>query len=210
MLDIKKLKLEPRHERYLSAQRNLSVEDMAAVMTSFERYYNSIKNILPNRCNSILDIGCGLGIIDLCVFEHYNLDTDLTFYLFDKSEYAENLFFGFEDDASFYNDLQLAKEILSNYGIPSRNLITIEAKKENLADLSKIDLVISSIAWGFHFPVGKYVEEVHQLMHEDSILIMDLRKGENGISQLQNFFNVNKILEGKKSIRVWCTKIPEE
>ena len=99
---------------------------------------------------------------------------------------------------------------LSDYGITNDKIITMEAEKENLASLTNIDVVISSIAWGFHFPVGKYVEEVKKLMHQDSVLIMDLRKGQNGIETLQNFFSVNKILEGKKSIRVWCTKISDD
>ncbi len=210
MLDIKRLNLGPKHDKYLSAQRNLSIEDMPKVLASYEIYYNSIKNILPSRCNSILDIGCGLGILDLCIYEHYHRDNDLTFYLFDKSDYEENLYFGFEENASFYNDLQLVEEILSNYGITNEKIITMEAEKENLASLTNIDVVISSIAWGFHFPVGKYVEEVNKLMHQDSVLIMDLRKGQNGIETLQNFFSVNKILEGKKSIRVWCTKISND
>ena len=210
MLDIKRLNLGPRHDKYLSAQRNLSIEDIPKVLASYEKYYNSIKGNLPSRCNSILDIGCGLGILDLCIYEHYHRDNDLRFYLFDKSDYEENLYFGFEENAAFYNDLQLVEEIFSNYGIANDKIITMEAENENLASLTNIDLVISSIAWGFHFPVRKYVEEVNKLMHQDSVLIMDLRKGQNGIETLQNFFNVNEILDGRKSIRVCCTKISND
>ena len=210
MLDIKRLNLGPRHDKYLSAQRNHSIEDIPRALASYEKYYNSIKSNLPSRCNSILDIGCGLGILDLCIYEHYHCDNDLTFYLFDRSDYEENLYFGFKENAAFYNDLQLVEEIFSNYGIANEKIITMEAEKENLASLTNIDVVISSIAWGFHFPVSKYVEEVDKLMHQDSVLIMDLRKGQNGIETLQNFFNVNEILDGRKSIRVCCTKISDD
>jgi len=198
--------LGPMHEKYLQAQRNLSIGDKGSVITSYEKYYSTVAQFLPEKCNSVLDIGCGLGITDLCIFEHYGRDGRIMFNLFDKTEYPERLYFGFEDVAAFYNDLELAKKLLLDYGISEENIATIDAEKDELGKLENIDLVISSIAWGFHFPISIYIHEVVNLMHENSVLILDLRKGTGGVEELELFFDCNKILEGSKSIRMACTK----
>lgn len=39
-----------------------------------------------------------------------------------------------------------------------------------------LDLVISLVSWGFHFPVSTYLDQVHDLLREGGRLILDLRK----------------------------------
>ena len=206
VVDSDLVNLDQKHERYLLAQRNLTVNDKDSILISFRKYYSSISNFLPEKCNSVLDIGCGLGITNLFVFEHYKRDKNIVFNLFDKTEYPDELYFGFKEKAAFYNDLDLAKNVLIDYGIAQNNINAIDAKKENLENLTDIDIVISSIAWGFHFPVSVYINEVVKLMHHESVLILDIRKGTNGLEELNNFFHCKKILEGKKSIRLVCSK----
>ena len=198
--------LNQKHERYLSAQRNLSVNDKDSILHSFELYHNSISSFLPEKCNSVLDIGCGLGITNLFIFEHYKRERNIVFNLFDRSEYPDKLYFGYQEKAAFYNDLDLARNLLIDYGISQKNINAIDANKKNLKNLSGIDIVISSIAWGFHFPISVYVDEVVRLMNQESILILDIRKGTNGLEELSKFFHCKKILEGKKSIRLVCSK----
>ena len=135
-----------------------------------------------------------------------NKDLNELFNLFDKTEYPDKLYFGFEEKAAFYNDLDLAKNVLVDYGIAQKNINVIDAKKKNLENLSDIDIVISSIAWGFHFPVSVYINEVVRLMNHESILILDIRKDTNGLEELNNFFHCKKVLEGKKSFRLVCSK----
>ena len=96
--------LDQKHERYLLAQRNLTVNDKDSILISFRKYYSSISNFLPEKCNSVLDIGCGLGITNLFVFEHYKRDKNIVFNLFDKTEDPDELYFGFKEKAAFYND----------------------------------------------------------------------------------------------------------
>ena len=37
----------------------------------FEKEYNIIKNYLPNKTHNIMDVGCGLGIINIFLQQHY-------------------------------------------------------------------------------------------------------------------------------------------
>ncbi len=206
MLREELINISQNHEKFLQAQRNFSAENIGGIIKSHEKYHLSIINYLPKKCTSVLDIGCGLGFTDLCIFEHYGSEAKIQFYLFDKSEFADDLYFGFEDKPAFYNDLKLAKKLLTDYGVSSKCVDTIEAEKENLSQLKDIDLIISAIAWGFHFPVSTYLEEVVNLMHDESVLIMDIRKESDGLERLRELFNVEIILQGSKSIRVACRK----
>ena len=148
--------------------------------------------------------------MDLCLYEYYGRSDGIHFYLFDKTEFAEELFFGFQDNAAFYNDLELTRKLFVDYGIPSSKLTTIEAENNNLLGLKDIDLVISTIAWGFHFPVSTYLEEVVNLMGENSLLIMDLRSGTGGFEDLSKHFHIRTIESGLKSTRVSCRKRTHE
>ena len=204
------LNIGPQHDKFLDAQRNHTSNEKSRVIKSHERYHESIRDHLPEECKSVLDIGCGLGITDLCLFEHYGRSDGIHFYLFDKTEFADRLYFGFKDNAGVSNDLEMTKNLLIDYGISPSKLTTIEADKNNLLGLKGIDLVISSIAWGFHFPVSTYLEEVVNLMGENSVLILDLRSNTGGFEDLSKRFHVETIENSLKRTRVSCRKrVPE-
>ena len=200
------INLTSEHDRYLNAQRNFSSDDKTQIITSNINSYLAIKSHLPDNCKSILDIGCGLGFMDLCLFEHYNKNEEIHFNLFDKTEFPEKIHFGYKNKASFYNDLNLSRKILSDYGILNSKITTVEATNENLQKMESIDLIISCIAWGFHFPVSTYVQEVYDLMNEKSVLIIDVRDGTGGIEELSKLFNVEIISQKKVTLRVCCKK----
>ncbi len=206
MLNPELINLNSEHDRYLNAQRNHTSDNKKQVVESNINSYLAIKNHLPDNCKSILDIGCGLGFMDLCLFEHYDKNEEIHFNLFDKTEFPEKIHFGFKKTASFYNDLNLSKKVLTDYGILDSKVTTIEATNENLQKLQNIDLIISCIAWGFHFPVSTYVQEVSELMNEKSVLILDIRDDTGGIEELSKFFDVEIISQVKITLRVCCKK----
>src|ERR1035438_286721 len=55
----------------------------------FDKDFNLIKPPLPKVANNILDIGCGIGIINLYIYEHYNKIPN--FYLMDKTAEIPNI-----------------------------------------------------------------------------------------------------------------------
>jgi hypothetical protein len=60
---------------------------------------------------------------------------------------------------------------------------------------SRFDLVISTLAWGFHFPVETYAEAVSAAIADGVRLILDLRVGTNGIERLRRWFPVVSVIE---------------
>ncbi len=141
------------------AIRKLYTEDML-------KEYNEIKDFLPVKCLRILDIGCGIGGINFFIFKHYN--QNIEFHLLDKSIIDQNIHFGFRDNASFYNSLKLAKQFLNLNSIPKKNIYTHEATPDYSISINgTVDLIISLLSWGFHYPVAIYLERVSELLSQE-------------------------------------------
>src|SRR3990172_4861028 len=68
-----------------------------AIMKAYEKdiraEYNEIKNFLPVKVNNILDIGCGVGGIDVFLYHHF-IAQKPHFYCLDKSK-IDTIFYGF-------------------------------------------------------------------------------------------------------------------
>jgi len=185
--------------------RNKKVKWMYLI--DMEREYSSIKKFLPDNCSRILDVGCGVAGIDLFLNQHY-LNREIEFYLLDKTQIEENVYYMYEEKGAFYNSLGIAREILVNNGIDINKVHLIEATENNSIEIEKgVDLVISLISWGFHYPVSIYLEKVYDLLNGDGTLILDVRKNTDGLNLLsQRFGGYRVIIERGKYIRVCATK----
>ncbi len=84
-------------------------------MADMEEEYLDIKNYLPLKAINILDIGCGIGGIDVFLSKHYN-SQETTFDRLDKTQ-TDTIYYGFKEKAAFYNSLDVAREFLSLNGI---------------------------------------------------------------------------------------------
>jgi hypothetical protein len=170
--------------------------------------YESIKHLLPNSCAAMLDIGCGIAGIDVLLSRHYALGVML--HLLDKTEVARRVYYGFNQKAAFYNSLSIARDLLLYNGVPGDRIRLHEATAENEIPFgTEIDLVISFISWGFHYPVSTYLDRVHDLLSEGGRLILDVRKGSDGLADLERRFgSYQVILEREKYDRILCIKSP--
>jgi hypothetical protein len=170
--------------------------------------YETIKDHLPQTCENILDIGCGMAGIDIFLFQHYQSDTKIDYFLFDKTEINQKVFYGYKEKSAFYNSLILAKSFLRLNGIDKSKIHLIEVPSNNkISTDCSFDLVISLISWGFHYPLSQYLDDVYELLNENGTLILDLRKTSDDKAILQNRFSgVKQIAEGKKYYRMLAIK----
>lgn len=169
--------------------------------------YNSIKHVLPDSCRTVLDIGCGVAGIDVFIDRHYAGQAP-DFYLLDKSQVETSVFYMFHEQAAFYNSLYVAGAMLNSNGISHQRIHLLEANDRNEIGMdAPVDLVLSLISWGFHYPVDTYVERVHDLLSENGVVILDIRKGTDGIEVLRRTFaQVDVIFETEKQCRVVAAK----
>jgi SAM-dependent methyltransferase len=171
--------LESRFAR--GRTRTLYAEDM-------EREYQSIRNVLPPVCASVLDIGCGVAGIDVFVQRHYG-EEDIDFFLLDRSEVTMNVFYSFQSHGAFYNSLETARTLMTLNGVPAERIHLLEATPGmEIRITGKVDLIISLLSWGFHYPVNTYLSRVHDLLSENGVLVMDIRKGSDGLKLLRDLF----------------------
>jgi len=172
-----------------------------------QQEYLSIKDFLPDNCSSILDIGCGVSGIDVFISKHYK-DQKQVFYLLDKTYTENSVFYEFKQKGAFYNSLEVARELLLRNGMSERNISLLVATDNNEISIDgNVDLVISLISWGYHYPVETYLDRVYNLLNKDGRMIIDVRKNTNGIDLLKHAFGkLDVIFNGDKYQRVLASK----
>jgi len=171
--------------------------------------FNTMSEYLPAKPLAILDIGAGMGGIDLVLYHHYNNKPNL--YLLDKDGVSEKINAGFNktaEDFSHYNSFAHAKLFLTDNNVPADHIHTINISSEAFPTEQKFDLVISLLSWGFHYPISTYVQEVYDSLQSGGSLIIDVRKDTDGISELTKMFNSTPetIYEENKFVRVAVRK----
>ena len=175
-------------------------------LTDMKAEYDAISEHLPDRCESVLDIGCGIAAINIFLQRHYGRATD--FFLLDRSHMEDRIVYSLEERASLYSSLELAQEVLSRNGIDNSQIHLLETADSNDIHVEKpIDLVISLISWGFHYPVSVYLDEVYDVMATGGHLIMDVRDGTSGVDDIgEKFGNVTAIGTMARRTRVLAVK----
>lgn len=116
-------------------------------------YYNQIKKefdelvpFLPEKVNSIIDIGCGLALIDVFLMKKYP-NAKLT--LLDSDGKVDNVA-GFHDVYEPYTSREIVNELMASHKIKFKWLDV--GYKGKL----KADLVISLLSAGYHYPLSTY------------------------------------------------------
>ena len=137
----------------------------------FRSELQTLKKILPSKINSILDIGCGIGLIDIYLNEHYK--NQVSFYLVDKNRIDYKIKYGFSSVYESYNNLFETKKILLNNGIDEKNIFLFDVEK-NIKINRIIDFIISLKSMGYHYPFENYLNLFHQVSSSDTVYCFDI------------------------------------
>ena len=180
------LKTTPDMIKYIRLQRtgygnNENIE--SCYVKNVQRDYDNIQKFLPVECSNILDIGCGLGGIDLLLSQHYKGLPNLN--LFDYTQTDKKIHYGYAEQASVYNDLDLTAQFLKMNGVEQDKIHT-----HNVLDgfpKQKYEIIISLLSCGFHYPVTTYIQEIVNC--RNGIVILDIRKGSDQMIELKKHFN---------------------
>jgi SAM-dependent methyltransferase len=154
------------------------------------RDYDMIKDFLPYSACNVLDIGCGLGLINLALGEKYS---DCDFHLLDKTqELNTEKISGFNEKYTFYNSLPAAKKILQNNGINESKIHIYEVEDENINLLKeyKFDVILSFLSCGWHYSVDIYRDLILSSLSDDGIVILDIRHNTNELEKAKEFLTL--------------------
>ena len=171
----------------------------------FQNEISTIKNFIPNNPENIMDVGCGLGIINIFLNEMYQVKPN--FYLLDKNYTDNKIKYGFSSNYESYNDLNETKKLLLYNGLKSSKINVFDVEK-NICIKKKINLVISLKSMGYHYPFENYISLFNDCCTKDTTFIFDIASDQYEVNFFKNYFDHVKVIYNEKSIqpltRLYC------
>jgi hypothetical protein len=168
----------------------------AEISDVFDKIAPVIEKVGPGR---LADIGCGQAFIDLLIHRHFGCDLVLI-----DIEASDDLHFGFKDSGAGYADLANARAFLVANGVPDSAITTINPLHSPLADIPPVDMAMSLLSCGFHYPVETY--DAFFKAQVKSAILLDCRSGRGGKEALAAYGTVTELSTEKKHGRYLCSR----
>jgi SAM-dependent methyltransferase len=128
-----------------------------------------LKTLGPAR---IADIGCGYGFFDL--FAARALGAQVLLIDLETNDLRH---FGFSADGAAYASLARARALLEANGVPAVSIETLNPRETEPEDARPVDLAVSFLSCGFHYPVDPYLRFLERTLRPGGAAILDLRAG---------------------------------
>jgi len=152
--------------------------------------YEIFKNYI-DKPKRILELGCGLG--RMSIYLSKQLDYNAEFILADYDNISEKIKYGWNPGKSLYNKLDLTtKFCLMNNLV---NFETFDLSKHDISKLKDIDLVISVMSVGFHYPIEQYMKKLLKICNGDMIFGIRKRKSIYNKESFSKYFETIIIKE---------------
>jgi 16S rRNA G1207 methylase RsmC len=156
---------------------------------------------------TVLDIGCGVGGIDVLIWKQ--CAPMITLMDYDKT--AETLRYGLQSSGEPYNSMTATIDMMKANGVKGFTVVTVE-NNDQTRIIGKFDLILSCLSWGYHYPVSTYLYQAKHALNPSGAIIIDIR--ENTRDQWQelveaNFEEWEVIARGNKreKVVIWGPKV---
>ena len=179
---------------FINFFQNKKLEESAYSL--FKKEFNSIENYLPEEANNVLDIGCGLGLLNIFINQKYNNKPE--FFLLDKNKVVKKVRYGFEKNYEGYNFLDETKNILFNNGINYDKIHIHDVDKEVIIKKT-IDIVISLKSLAFHYPFENYIKLFSKCCDQKTIFIFDITPGKYNLDYFKKYFTTVEVIYEEKT-----------
>ena len=185
---------------FQDANLETSVEEL------FIKEIMTFKKFLPNSIKNVMDVGCGLGLINIYINRIANSDTQ--FFLLDKNRIDKKIKYGFSPNYESYNNLNETRKILMSNNIKDDCIKLFDVDQKILIH-NKIDLVISLKSMGYHYPIDNYIDLFRKCCTKDTVFIYDIGENQFDENTLKEIFNDIEIIYEEKTNnhlrRIRCT-----
>ena len=168
----------------------------AEIADIFDKIAPHIEKVAPKR---FADLGCGQAFIDLLIYRRFGCDLILI-----DIEATDGIHFGFNDTGAGYADLANARAFLVANGVPGPAITTINPRRAKLEDLAPVEMAISLLSCGFHYPVETY--DGFFKTQVTKAILLDCRNQKGGKKALKAYGAVAEVGAEKKHTRILCTK----
>lgn len=154
---------------------------------------------LPDKCSSILDVGSGLGGINILLNRHYGGEREVC--LLDGV-----------DDAP---EVHLHRQTFNNMAVAQDFLLENDVTRFSYYDAAELgeprpfDLIVSFASWCFHYPPQVYLDFVRACCHERTVVILDMRSGKPDWHEamLEHFVHPRSVLHIAEKFKRMTFKI---
>ncbi len=139
----------------------------AVIHAEYQQIAPLLATLKPKR---IADIGCGYAFFDL--FAAKDLKSEV---LLIDLESNERRHFGFQAEGAAYSSLAAARKLLEDNGVSAKKITTLNPRDKAPETAKPVDLVVSFLSCGFHYPVDLYLPFLEKALKPDGAAIFDLR-----------------------------------
>lgn len=142
----------------------------------------------------VLDLGCGLG--RMSIYVNWMLkDTSIYWILADSTcATSSRPKFGWNPPGErFYSNLEWTKAFAQDNGLS--NFEIFDLVEQDLGSLKDVDLVMSFLSVGFHYPIDGYIETLLGITTEDCVMIFGVRQGRDEHKKIAKYFNKSRLLK---------------
>lgn len=159
-----------------------------------------LQELAPKR---VADIGCGYAFFDLFVAKDLKSDVVLI-----DLESNEHRHFGFKSEGAAYSSLARATELLRANGVLAKQISTINPRDKAPETIKPVDLAVSFLSCGFHYPVDLYLPFLDKVLVPNGAAIFDLREStaEAQAAALSQFGTLTDLVAPPKARRVLLRK----
>lgn len=169
-------------------------------------YAQAIRPFLPKSPKSILDIGCGLGVISLFLFK----STKCKMYMLDSESDETVSVTGFHKDGYIFTAKMAAcAQFLQKNGISKDRIELIDIAKDPFPE-AEMDVIISKRSWGFHYPLSEYLEKCRGVLSDSGCIVVDVRKNalnEDTLNSYAKYFDIKILIDEQKSKTIIMKKV---
>jgi SAM-dependent methyltransferase len=142
---------------------------------NIRRDFDDVFPWIPENCKSYADIGCGLAGIDVLICEAIKPDHC---HLVDIDEMESSPKYGYTLNPSAYCRYSETVAFMTGNNV-SAECVSIAPDLTAVPD-GGLDLVLSTISWGFHYPLATHLPEVARTLRPGGRVIVDLRTAAAG------------------------------
>jgi len=157
------------------------------------RLYESLKPFLPAKCENVLDVGSGLGGIDVLLSRHYGDQTNIE--LLDGEMDCPVV----KKHAETFSNHAVMSDFLTKNGVGNFSLSSPQKY-----DIKPRDLIVSFSAYCFHIDVDKYLKLITESSHDDTVCIFRIRDGKDYLETLKKYFQHARVVNQQKKGDIIC------
>lgn len=156
-------------------------------------------NNFPNN-TKILDIGSGVGVIDLLLLKQ---NPTLNIFLLDKEDLVLNPNVFYAEDYFFYNSWNPVIDCIENSNLNKDSITFLDTTDDWPQEL---DVITSYFSWCMHYPKEVYWDRVLKHLSPNGMLVIDIRnlKERNVVEEISDELKIKpKTYELKNSVPEW-------